>query len=82
MNKQVSYGQLRRALLKLKFIESDLKPRWKAYRHAGTDTLILLAHRRPSQFAREQEISSVIRHVVEKGIAPEEELDRLLQAVA
>ena len=82
MTKQISYGQLHRALLKLRFVETNSETRCKAYHHSDTNTLILLANRRPERFAREPEVRSVIRHVVEKGIAPQEELERLFDAVA
>ena len=79
--KRITYGQLHRLLRELEFVHVPMKRKWKAYRHAKSDTLILLADRQPNQPARDPELISVRRHLVENGIVGADDLDRLLGEV-
>ncbi len=43
--RSVSYGELYQLLVRLDFVNVSNEPRWKAYRHGGTEVMILLANR-------------------------------------
>ena len=81
-SERITYGQLHRLLVGLEFEDVPVKQKWKAYRHAPSDTLILLPDRQPNQRARAPELISVRRHLVENGIVNEDEFDQFLAEAA
>jgi hypothetical protein len=74
----VTCGHLYDALLKLGFGGIPHQGTGRAYRHATTGVLILLADRPPSTPARLSDLASVRRHLVENGIIDESAYDRFL----
>jgi hypothetical protein len=76
----VTYGQLQRLLIQLKFENVPTRPTWNAYRHAPSGTVIMLAARRPDQPARRPDLASVRRHLADNGILTEAEFDRRIGA--
>jgi hypothetical protein len=82
MTERITYGRLRQLLLDLSFQDVPTKEKWKAYRHEGTDTIILLADRKSSQVAREPDILSIRRHLADNGIVDEQQFERMIANVA
>ena len=79
---RVSYGQLVRLLLKLEFVSVQVRPKWKAYRHASSETIILLPDRPENRTARDPEVISIRRHLVENALVHEHDFDQLLVEAA
>jgi hypothetical protein len=82
MIEHVTYGQLDRLLHRLEFADVPVRSNWKGYRHTKSDTIILLPDRQPTAPVRAPELISVRRHLVEKAIVSEDEVDRLLTQAA
>ena len=76
---RVSYEQLGRLLVELGFVESRQEGKWKAYRNAGRDVVIVWADRPAHEEARERDVVSARRHLVESGLMRAEEFDRFVQ---
>jgi hypothetical protein len=74
----VTYGHIYNLLLGLQFVEEPVREHWKAYRHGQTDTLILLVRHKPSLRARETDVVSVRRHLVDNGLIEENEFEDFL----
>jgi hypothetical protein len=78
VNNQVTYGQLDKLLLQPGFIRQRVKSKWRRYEHAASDTVIILADKKPGDPARPSEVVSARIHLVAKGLISEEELERKL----
>jgi hypothetical protein len=78
MADNITYGQLCELLSDLDFVDEPAKQPWKVYRHGDTDTLIVLARRKPTAPAPEADLVSVRRHLVAKGLIEESEFERFL----
>jgi hypothetical protein len=78
MAKQITYVELDKLLARLGFVESRIESRWRAYRHAESDSLIILSNRDRTLPAREVELVSVRRHLVDNDLIDEREFDGLL----
>jgi hypothetical protein len=74
---QVTYEQLDNLLTSLGF-RSEKVNRWKRYEHAESDTVIILGDRKPTEFALPSEVVSAQRHLIEKGLVDEDELQQML----
>jgi hypothetical protein len=78
MDNAVTYRQLHRLLIDLRFVDEPADERWKAFRHGDTGTLILLARHRPSLRAREADVVSVRRQLVDNGLIEEIDFEDFL----
>ena len=78
MIKRVTYGQLYQLLLDLEFVDQQVQQPWKAYRHGDTDTLILLANRNQTLPARDSDLFSVRRYLVDNGLMEESDFEGFL----
>jgi len=76
--RSVSYGELYQLLAGLDFVNVSDEPRWKAYRHGGTEVMILLANREEAVPARPAYLISVRRHLLDNGVLNQGEFERLL----
>jgi hypothetical protein len=74
----VTYGQLYQLLLDLQFVDEPAGQPWRVYRHGETDTFILLARRMPTLPAREADLASVRRHLVENGLMDDDDFNGFL----
>jgi len=75
MPDRVTYGQLYQLLLDLEFVDQPAEERWKVFRHEGSNTLILLGGRDRTSPAREADLLSVRRHLLENGLIEENEFE-------
>lgn len=82
INNKVTYGQLERVLSKLDFSMKKVKPHWKCYEHAPSDTVIIFADEKPSEPALPSVVLSARIHLIDKGLINEAELDKLLTAAS
>ena len=64
------------------FSDVQVRVNWRGYRHAKSDTLILLPRRELTAPVGMPELISVRRHLVEKAIVSEEEVDGLFAEAA
>ncbi len=78
ITRSVSYGELYQLLAQLHFVDVSSERRWKAYRQGGTEILILLANREPDVPARQADLVSVRRHLVDNGVLDQREFEHLL----
>jgi hypothetical protein len=75
---RISYGELAEVLERLGFVATTVEARWRAYRHAESDTLILLANHDRTSPARPMDLVSIRRHLVDKDLIAENEFDTLI----
>lgn len=75
----VSYNRLARILIGLGFVESRQEGKWKAYRNADRDVLVVWPDRPGDERARQRDLASVRRHLVENGLISSGDFDRFLQ---
>ena len=68
MKTRITYGQLKRLLRKLKFVDKPAKPRCKAFEHPATGLFIVWAVDRLSQTAREADVISTRIHLDRLGL--------------
>jgi len=78
MASQITYGELAEVLMRLGFTATTVEDRWQAYRHADSDTLIVLANRDSASPARPSDLVSVRRHLVDNDLIAENEFDMIL----
>jgi hypothetical protein len=78
MASRISYGELAEVLERLGFVATTVENRWRAYRHADSDTLIVLGNHDRTLPARPLDVVSVRRHLVEKDLIAENEFDTLI----
>lgn len=78
MASQISYGELADVLERLGFVATTVENRWRAYRHADSDTLIVLANHDRTATARPLDLISVRRHLVGNDLIDEHEFDILI----
>jgi hypothetical protein len=78
MASQITYGELADVLTQLGFVATTVEDRWRAYRHADSDTLIVLANRDSTSPARHLDLISVRRHLIDNYLIGENEFDTLL----
>lgn len=67
----VTYAQLERLLLSLGFEDRSVEGSHRAFFHSALDTWIAFSDHRADEFAREVDLASVRRHLVENGILKE-----------
>jgi hypothetical protein len=77
MASQITYGELADVLAQLGFVVTTVEDRWRAYRHADSDTLIILANRDWRSPARNLDLVSIRRHLVDNDLIGENEFDAL-----
>ncbi len=65
-------------LVQLGFTRAHVEPKWICYEHAASDTLIVLADKKEDEPVRVTDAVSARRHLVEKGLITEEELEAIL----
>ena len=78
----VTYKQLNELLCQLGFARQRVEPKWLRYEHPPSDTVIVLVEKRPNELVRVTDAVSARRHLVEKGLVSEDEIDALLHAGA
>ncbi len=78
MASQITYGELAEVLTRLGFVATTVEDRWRAYRHADSDTLIVMANHDWTLPARHLDLVSVRRHLVDNDFIEENEFDTLL----
>lgn len=76
--RSVSYGQLYQLLARLNFVDVSNEQRWRTFRQANTEIVILLANRQAELPARPADLVSVRRHLVDNGVLNQREFERLL----
>jgi hypothetical protein len=78
----ITYGQLDRVLSDLGFTCQRIAPKWLRYDHTGSDTFIVLVEKNKNDPVRITDAVSARRHLIEKGLIGERELDlKLASAV-
>jgi hypothetical protein len=75
ITKQITYKEINDFLTHLGFTETVSENQWRAYRHADSGTLIILADRDGGLAARDTELVSLQRHLVENDLVDDEEID-------
>jgi hypothetical protein len=75
---QINYKQLDELLIHLGFSRSRVEPKWLRYEHAPSDTLIVLADKKPSDPVRITDAVSARLHLIEKGLVTAQELEAFL----
>ena len=78
MANRVTYRQLDELLRRLGFAATTAPGRWRAYQHSGSETMIVLADRGRAALARELDLVSVRRHLVDNHLINEDEFDGFL----
>jgi hypothetical protein len=78
MASQITYGELAEVLTRLGFVATSVKDRLRAYRHAESDTLIVLPSYPWGSPARDLDLVSIRRHLVDNDLIGEDEFDSLL----
>lgn len=79
--KRVTHGELRRLLVALGFVEESVEGSHRAFRHADSDTLIVLPdYRDLSEPVRDEDLISVRRHLEERGLAGPRDFAALVPA--
>jgi predicted RNA binding protein YcfA (HicA-like mRNA interferase family) len=74
----LTYGELWQLLIDLGFVQESVAGSHRAFRHAGSDILIVLPYDcDPSELAGDADLASVRRHLEEGGIATPGALDVL-----
>jgi len=71
---KITYQSLNSLLSGLGFVESSVERRWRAYLHAESDTLIVLPFLEDSHTAREADLISIRRHLVDNHLADDAEI--------
>ena len=73
----ITYKQLDEVLVHLGFDRQRVQSKWLRYEHPASQTVIVLAAKKPNELVRVTEAISARRHLVEKGIIGEEEIEAL-----
>jgi hypothetical protein len=74
----MTYRQVDILLTELGFSRQHMEPKWLRYEHAATDTIIVLVEKKSNQRVRASDAESLRRHLIEKGLVGEEEMQALL----
>jgi hypothetical protein len=75
---EITYRELAEFLTRLGFVPTMVEDRWRAYRHADSDTLIVVANHDWTSPARHLDLVSIRRHLVDNDLIGENEFDTLL----
>ena len=75
---KMTYRQLDQILTRLGFTRHRVEPKWLRYDHEESDTMIALVEKKPGELVRPTDAISARIHLVAKGLASEEEIDRWL----
>ncbi len=75
---RMTYKQLDQLLIELGFTRDRVEPKWLRYEHAPSDTMIVLADKKPNEMVRITDAVAARLHLVAKGLISEEELQRFL----
>ena len=78
MSEPITYGAIENALVSLGF-DVTVGPDYRLYRHAPTGTLMVTPDYPPEGPAEEMRLVTVRRMVVERGVARQDRLERLLR---
>jgi hypothetical protein len=81
-NDAITYKQLEDVLVYLGFSGRRVEPKWLRYEHPASDTVIVLVDKKANEWVRATDALSAQRHLVEKGLISEEELDTILSRKA
>jgi hypothetical protein len=76
--RSVSYGDIYELLAGLQFVNVSTEQRWREYRQAGREVVILLANRKPELPARPADLISVRRHLIDNGLLDRREFESLM----
>ena len=82
MSESISNAGLRQLLIDLGFHHLRSKGSHVVYRHAATDTIVVLAGRLPEAEARTADLAAVERLLIERGIIDRSALTARLHACA
>ncbi len=74
---RISYAQLDQLLTRLGFTRRRVEPKWICYEHSGTQTMIVLVEKKPTEPVRVTDALSARRHLVEKGLISDEDFDAI-----
>jgi hypothetical protein len=77
-----TYAQLHRLLIELEFTIEQTEAHLQVYRHAASDTLIVLASHVLEEPVRDADLISIRKHLIEKGIIDEHALARKLKSAS
>ena len=75
----ISYKQLDKVLRELGFSRHRVEPKWLRYDHAASHTTIILAEKPPTELVRPTDAASAWRHLVEKGLMSEDEIEAVMK---
>jgi len=75
---RITYAQLDELLTRLGFTRRRVEPKWFCYEHAGTQTMIVLIEKKPTELVRVTDAISARRHLVEKGLISDEDFDAIV----
>lgn len=78
----ITYSQLHEILSQLGFSCQRVEPKWIRYEHAPSDTVIVLVEKKPKDRVRVTDAVSARKHLVEKGLISEEEIESLWTPIA
>jgi hypothetical protein len=78
----MTYRQLDQILARLGFTRDRIDAKWLFYEHAESNTEIILVAKKPTDMVRPTDAISARIHLVAKGLASDEELDRWLKRKA
>ncbi len=77
-NDPMTYQQLHHVLTHLGFSCQRAEPKWLYYEHKPSNTVIILVEKKPTDKVRISDDISARRHLIEKGLISEEELNKRL----
>jgi hypothetical protein len=75
---KITYRDLDDFLRQLGFLEFNADLRWRAYHHPASDTLIVLGCHDHGSPARDSDLVSVRRHLVDNELVDQVEFDEFL----
>lgn len=75
---RITYKQLDEVLTHLGFSRRRVDDKWLRYEHAPSKSVIVVAEKKSNEFLRVTDAVSARRHLVEKGLIEEEQLDEVL----
>ncbi len=75
---RMTYKQLDDLLVQLGFSRTHVEPKWLRYEHPASDTMIVLVDKKQDEPVRLTDAVSARRHLVEKGLITEKEIEAIL----
>jgi hypothetical protein len=75
---RMTYKQFDDLLVQLGFSRAHVEPKWLRYEHAASDTVIVVADKKQDEPVRITDAVSARRHLVEKGLITEKEIEAIV----